>query len=102
MQPVVLLPVPLDDFFARLSETVRAELTTITAAAAPMPEPTADIPALLTRKDAAKYLGISLPTLHKYTQDGKLIAYKIGSQVRYKRNELEEHLTELYTHKRRA
>lgn len=102
MEQVVLIPLPIDDFRAMVGETVRAELTTITAAAAPMPEPTADIPALLTRKDAAKYLGISLPTLHKYTQDGRLIAYKIGSQVRYKRHELEEQLTAMYQHKRRA
>lgn len=42
----------------------------------------------ITRKEAAKLLGISLPTLHKLTQTGKLASFRIGSQVRYNKKEL--------------
>ncbi len=47
---------------------------------------------LLTRKEAAEILSISLPTLNTYTKKGKLKAYKIGRSVRYKEEELMEAL----------
>ena len=43
---------------------------------------------LLSRFEAAKLLGISLPTLNNYSQDGRLQSYKIGSRIRYKREEV--------------
>lgn len=43
---------------------------------------------LLTRQEVAKWLDISLPTLHKYTNNGVLQAHRIGSKVRYKQNEV--------------
>ncbi len=43
---------------------------------------------LLSRRDTAKLLEISLPTLHNYTNAGMLHAYKIGSRVLYKREEV--------------
>ena len=36
-----------------------------------------------TREEVAQRLRISLPTLHKYTQEGKIEAIYIGCQVRY-------------------
>jgi len=43
---------------------------------------------LLSRQDAAVLLGVTLPTLGAYTRKGYLIGYRIGTRVRYKRNEL--------------
>lgn len=43
---------------------------------------------LITRKETAKILDISLPTLNAYTRDGKIQSYRIGSRIRYKRNEV--------------
>jgi excisionase family DNA binding protein len=50
---------------------------------------------LLTRKEAAKLLGVSLPTLSDWTKTGKIIGYRIASRVRYKRNELENSLSQI-------
>ena len=40
----------------------------------------------LSRKEAAIFLKISLPTLHKRTVDGQLQSYRIGSSIRYLEN----------------
>jgi excisionase family DNA binding protein len=48
---------------------------------------------LLTRKDAAELLHISLPTLLERTKDGTLTSYRVGSRILYKRSELEASLT---------
>lgn len=53
----------------------------------PPPEPPAQ-EELLTRKQTAKLLGITLPTLRKYTCDGLIPGYRIGTRVRYKRSEV--------------
>ena len=47
----------------------------------------------LTRLEAAKLLKISLPTLHDYTKRGVISSYKIGVNVRYKPNDIEEALS---------
>jgi len=43
----------------------------------------------LSRKEAAKFLNISLPTLDKLTNEGKIRRYAVGNVFRYKRFELE-------------
>lgn len=45
---------------------------------------------LLTRKEAAVYLRISLVTLNEYTQRGLVPAYRLGSRVLYRRSELDK------------
>lgn len=42
----------------------------------------------LTRKEVAERLKITLPTLHDWTKLGYLKAYKMGSRVLYKENEV--------------
>ena len=46
----------------------------------------------LTRKQTAKYLQVSLPTLSRYTKLGILLGYKFGSSVRYKKKDVENSL----------
>ena len=43
---------------------------------------------LLCRKEAAAYLGISLVTLDSHSLSGKIKAYRIGKNTRYKKSEL--------------
>ena len=43
---------------------------------------------LLTRQEVSKWLDISLPTLHAWTKNGILQAYRIGNKVRYKKSEV--------------
>jgi excisionase family DNA binding protein len=52
---------------------------------------------LLSRKQAAKMLGVSLPTILDWTKTGKITGYRIASRIRYKRNEIEDSLTQIKT-----
>jgi excisionase family DNA binding protein len=56
--------------------------------------------ALLTRDQAAQLLGITLPTLRDYTRKGYVTGYRIGTRVRYKRNEVLDSLQRMRTAKR--
>jgi excisionase family DNA binding protein len=58
------------------------------------PTPTTE---LLTRKEASRLLGVSLPTLLDWTKTGKVTGYRIASRVRYKRSELENSLSQIRT-----
>lgn len=57
---------------------------------------------LITRKEAAIILGISLPTLHDYTTRGVIPAYRIGSRVRFKKIEIIDCLQKVQTKKFRG
>lgn len=41
---------------------------------------------LLTRKQAASLLNISLPTLDKYTREGTIPAVRLGGIIRFRRD----------------
>jgi len=43
----------------------------------------------LTRQETAKLLGITLPTLNRYSKLGYLKKYKIGAVVRYRKSEVD-------------
>ncbi len=43
---------------------------------------------LLTRKEVCKLLNITPPTLHEWTRNGTITAYKVGTRVRYKHHEV--------------
>ena len=57
---------------------------------------------LLTRKDTAKFLRISLPTLHDWTKNGIVKAHRIGNRVLYKQDEVTQALNEIQTSKMRG
>jgi len=42
---------------------------------------------ILTRKDLAKLLSVSIPTIHNWANSGIITAYKIGNQTRFKKDE---------------
>jgi excisionase family DNA binding protein len=48
----------------------------------------------ITRKETAKLLHISLPTLNEWTKDGTLTSYRIGTRVLYKPDEVAETVTQ--------
>lgn len=56
------------------------------AMAKPQPENTKEI--LLTRKETAEMLSVSLVTLNNWRESGVLIPYRIGNLVRYKENDV--------------
>ncbi|MFV5699984.1 helix-turn-helix domain-containing protein [Flavobacterium sp. ZT3R17] len=43
---------------------------------------------LLSKKEVTELLGITLNTLDKYTKNGTIPAYGLGSRVMYKRSEV--------------
>ncbi|RZK25717.1 MAG: helix-turn-helix domain-containing protein, partial [Flavobacterium sp.] len=46
-------------------------------------------------EELAKFLKISLPTLDSYTKQGKIIAYRIGTKIRYKVEDLNKSLSKI-------
>jgi excisionase family DNA binding protein len=49
---------------------------------------------LISRKQVANLLQVSLPTLNQWTKSGLLNSYRIGKRVLYKREEVEQSLTQ--------
>lgn len=43
---------------------------------------------LLTRKEVAKFLSVSLVTLHRWNKNGILKSYRLGNEVRYKKHDI--------------
>jgi len=53
----------------------------------------------ITRKEVAKLLKITLPTLHDWTKQGFLQSYRIGNRILYKLKEVEQSLTHVLNNK---
>ena len=83
MEQVIFTQIAIADLQGIIAQTIQRELAAILKA-----DPAPDPDELLSRKKAAQYLGLSLPTLHDYTQRGIVTAYRLGSRVRYRRGEL--------------
>lgn len=56
----------------------------------------------ISRKEVAKLLKISLPTLSEWTKHGWLVAYKIGSRVLYKMQEVELSISKVQAFKHKS
>lgn len=54
--------------------------------------PKASDPDMFSRKETAKFLRISLPTLHDWTKEGLIRAYRIGNRVLYKKVDIDQAL----------
>ncbi len=50
---------------------------------------------LLTRKETADFLRISITTLHHWTKKGIIIGYGMGNRVYYKKSEIEKKITKI-------
>ena len=58
-------------------------------------------PELITRKETAVILGISLPTLNEWTKNGIIPAQRIGTRIRYSRANVYASLKDIETLKYR-
>ena len=58
-----------------------------------------NVSSILTRKEAAKMLNVSLPTLHFWTKEGIVKGTRIGSCVRYRIADIEAALKDMETQK---
>ena len=44
---------------------------------------------LMTRDEVCEYLGVTKPTLHRWNKQGYLTCVKVGTKVRYRREDIE-------------
>jgi|JI6StandDraft_1071083.scaffolds.fasta_scaffold360801_2 excisionase family DNA binding protein len=87
MNDLLLSTIPYAEFQLLIANTVQTAVQLATAHLLPK-----ENEEFLTRKQTATILGISLVTLNEWTKEGKIKGYRIGSRVRYKRNEIEQSL----------
>lgn len=83
MEQIILNGITVNELLRRLSELLlikndKEEL-----------QPIADQPEYLTRKEVARFLKISLPTLHEWSKQGLLQSYRIGNRILYKSVEIQ-------------
>ena len=55
----------------------------------------ADSTDYVSRKEVAKMLGISLPTLTKYVKNGTIPAHRIGARILFKQDEVSQSLMQV-------
>mgnify|MGYP000948413612 CR=1 FL=1 len=100
MQNLILHTIPLSELKSFIQEAIQSELTQLY-----QHSEKGESERLYTRKEVADLLGISLPTLNTYTKEGIIDAYRLGTQVRYKYEDLEKALKKInvikYSHKRK-
>ena len=92
-EPIVLSPIPLPELLGEITKAVRSELDARSPATASPAEE------LLTTDQTAALLGITRPTLREYRRKGYVTGYRIGTRVRYKRNEVLDNLQRMRTAK---
>ena len=81
----IFTTIPVDEFRAMVAETVREQL----AQARPTPPKEKHY---YTRKETAKRLRISLPTLNERTKNGNIEGQRIGARVLYSEDAIEQAL----------
>ena len=89
MENIILTQISLSELREIISNAVRDEYIKINAQ-----KQTPEIE-FITRKEVCEIFDISLPTLCEWTKRGHLIGYKIGTRVRYKRNEVMDSLNKI-------
>ena len=97
-QFILTTPDELKEYLRAIVKDEFADYLKAQTNSTPTPQPNTD---LLTRNEAAKVLGVSLPTLNEWSKSGVIIGYRIASRVRYKRDELEQSLLQMQTKKTR-
>lgn len=90
-EPLILSPITLPELVGEITKAVRSELDART------PTPTPPAEELLTREQAAQLLGVTMPTLRDWTRRDIVPGYRVGSRIRYKRNEVLASLARIRT-----
>lgn len=87
-EKIVLFPISIDELKKIIIECIRTELQNRP------PEPKVDS-TLISRHEAAKMLSLSLPTLSKYCKDGTIPFYRVGTRVRFNKQQIMESITKI-------
>lgn len=88
MTKVILSQFELSDIKRVVEEALEQHLKGLMA-----PERT--VHKMLTRKQTAHFLCISLPTLHEWTKTGVIKAHRIGNRVLYKQDDVNNALKQI-------
>ena len=94
---LVFTSLPLDEMEVMITRAVRESISKLATQ-----QPTDNQSELITRKQAAQMLNLSLPTLREYTVRGIVPSYRVGSRVRYKKSEVINCLTKVKSSKYHA
>jgi excisionase family DNA binding protein len=95
---IYLSGITFDELKESFKSIVQIEVQKIVSGLTTAQEPA---PELITRKETAQILGISLPTLNEWTKNGTLPAQRIGTRVRYNRANVYNSLKDVETLKYR-
>ena len=98
MSNILLSQIPLEQLKVELLERFRSELQLLNQEKSQK----SSLEQLLTRKQAAAILGVSLPTLDDWTKKGEIVCYRTpsGSGKRYKSAEVQNALVKIKTFKK--
>jgi excisionase family DNA binding protein len=77
--------ITVNDLLLQIEQVIDAKLSVA-------PKPQENQSGYYSRKEVAKLLKITLPTLHDWTKQGLLKSYKIGTRVLYKPLEVKDAL----------
>lgn len=87
---IILFPIPIEELECIIKECFNTELKKTI----PLIK-TKEEDVLLSRKEAANLLGVSLGTLSTYCKSGVIISYRIGSLIRFKKSQVMGSLKEM-------
>lgn len=90
MKKILLEEIPIDEFGSFISGIIRKEIENL-----PQDNPNIDRGVYGTRKEVAKTLHISLPTLNELTKTGILTGYRLQGRVLYKWAEVDAALVKI-------
>lgn len=89
-QKIILFPIPIGELKEIIVECIRLEIQKI---APPPPKDNT----LISRKDAAKMLHVSVASLSKYCKSGIITSYRLNNMLRFKRQDILDSLKEMKT-----
>ena len=91
MNNLIFHQTTLDDFRLLISEAVEAQCKKCQM------NKRVETEKLFTRKETAKTLQISLPTLSEYTRNGIIKSVRMGSCIRYRQSDIDTALISVQT-----
>lgn len=91
IQDFILHSTPKEELANIIREVLKTELANIT------PQQENNSVKFYSRREVAKMLNISLPTLHEWTKNGVITAHRINTRIRFKHSDIEKALQEIET-----
>lgn len=90
MKSTLLIQTSPDELVEAIKQVVQIEIAKI----GDQNTPQANLREVLTRKETAELLGVSLVTIHDWSRSGIIHPYKLGNRTYFKRSEIMEVLNQ--------